>query len=79
PVLVARYSPTGENEFVNQAWRTYTGRSQEMFEDRGILNAHPDDRARIDRAWRHHVETGEAFETEQRLLRSDGEYYWYSL
>ena len=79
PVLVARYSPSGENEFVNQTWRTYTGRSQEMFEDRGILNAHPDDRARIDRAWRHHVETGEAFETEQRLLRSDGEYYWYSL
>lgn len=79
PVLVARYSPSGENEFVNQTWRTYTGRSQEMFENRGILNAHPDDRARIDRAWRHHVETGEAFETEQRLLRSDGEYYWYSL
>ena len=79
PVLVARYSPSGENEFVNQTWRTYTGRSQEMFEDRGILNAHPDDRARIDRAWRHHVETVEAFETEQRLLRSDGEYYWYSL
>ncbi|MGL4261230.1 MAG: PAS domain-containing protein, partial [Afipia sp.] len=79
PALAARYGPNGEIEFVNQAWRTYTGLSQEIWKDRGSLIVHPDDRVRIDRVWRHHVETGEAFETEQRLLRSDGEYRWHFL
>lgn len=79
PALAARYGPNGEIEFVNQAWRTYTGLSQEIWNDRGSLIVHPDDRVRIDRVWRHHVETGEAFETEQRLLRSDGEYRWHFL
>lgn len=79
PVLAARHGPNGEIEFVNQTWRTYTGLSQEICKDRGSLIVHPDDRIRIDRAWQHHVETGEAFETEQRLLRFDGEYCWHSL
>lgn len=78
PALAARHGPNGEIEFVNQTWRTYTGLSQEIWKDRSLI-VHPDDRVRIDRAWEHHVETGEAFETEQRLLRSDGEYCWHLL
>ena len=78
PALAARHGPNGEIEFVNQTWRTYTGLSQEIWKDRSLI-VHPDDRVRINRAWEHHVETGEAFETEQRLLRSDGEYYWHLL
>jgi PAS domain S-box-containing protein len=79
PALAARHGAHGEIEFVNQTWRTYTGLSQEIWKDRGSLIVHPDDRARIDQAWRDHLETGEPFETEQRLLRADGEYRWHFL
>lgn len=79
PALAARHGPNGDIEFVNQTSRTYTGLSQEIWKDRGRLIVHPDDWVRIDRAWQHHMETGEAFETEQRLLRSDGKYCWHLL
>lgn len=44
----------------------------------GWLEAvHPDDRAAALERWRQAVHSGEAFESEFRLRRADGEYRWY--
>jgi PAS domain S-box-containing protein len=72
PALVARYRRDGSPEFVNQTWRTYTGRSQDS--SRGAV--HPDDLPKLDAAWRAHLATGKPFEIEHRLRRADGEYRW---
>src|SRR6202008_1021267 len=72
PALVVRYRGDGSPEFVNQTWRTYTGRSQDS--SRGAV--HPDDLPKLDAAWRAHLATGKPFEIEHRLRRADGEYRW---
>jgi PAS domain S-box-containing protein len=73
PALVARYRHDGSPEYVNQPWRTYTGRSQ----DSSRRAVHPDDLPKLDAAWRAHVATGEPFDIEHRLRRADGEYRWF--
>jgi PAS domain S-box-containing protein len=77
PALAARHRPDGVIDFVNQTWRSYTGLSQASWKDRGSVVTHPDDLSRVEQAWLAHLETGEPFETEQRLRRADGEYRWH--
>jgi PAS domain S-box-containing protein len=78
PLLVARYGPDGFMEFRNQAWRDYTGLSQDNVEGRRWGSAlHPDDLQMIEREWRAHLATGEPFAVEQRLRRADGAYRWH--
>jgi PAS domain S-box-containing protein len=78
PVLVARYASDGFMEFRNQAWRDYTGLSQDNAEGRRWGSAlHPDDLEMIEREWQSHLATGEPFEVEQRLRRADGKYRWH--
>ena len=73
PALVVRYRRDGSPEYVNQTWRTYTGRPQDP--SRGAV--HPDDLPKLDAAWRAHLATGKPFEIEHRLRRADGEYRWF--
>lgn len=78
PVLAARYRADGLMDFRNKVWRDYTGLSQDNVEGHRWGSAlHPDDQAMVEREWRAHIATGEAFEIEQRLRRADGEYRWY--
>ncbi len=78
PVLAARYRADGSMDFRNRAWREYTGLSQDNIEGiRWGSALHPDDQAMVEREWRVHIATGEAFEIEQRLRRADGAYRWY--
>jgi PAS domain S-box-containing protein len=79
PALAARHRADGIIDFVNQTWRSFTGLSQENWKDRGSIITHPDDRPQVDQAWLEHLKTGEPFETEQRLLRADGEYRWHCI
>ncbi|MEI9924151.1 MAG: PAS domain-containing protein [Bradyrhizobium sp.] len=80
PALAARYRDDGSMDFRNKAWRDYTGLSQDNVEGvRWGSALHPDDQAMVEREWRAHIATGEAFEIEQRLLRTDGEYRWHSI
>jgi PAS domain S-box-containing protein len=78
PALAAHHGADGEIEFVNQNWRNYTGLTQDVWKDRGSLT-HPDDRSRVEQAWRAALTAGEPFETEQRLRKHDGEYRWHVL
>lgn len=79
PALAARHRADGEIEFVNQMWRNYTGLSEDFWNNRQNTIIHPEDRERGKNAWLKHLKTGEAFETEQRLRRADGEYRWHFL
>ena len=80
PALVVRRGADGKIDYVNQTWCTFTGLSQgqppEIYEAAAM---HPGDRPRVDPPWREHLSKGEAFETEYRLQRADGEYRWLSV
>jgi PAS domain S-box-containing protein len=80
PALVVRRGADGQIEYVNQAWRTFTGLSRgeppEIYEAAAM---HPDDRLHVDPPWLSHFRKGELFETEYRLRRADGEYRWLSV
>jgi PAS domain S-box-containing protein len=78
PAIVGRYRRDGSPEFLNQTWRTYTGLSQDSFHgQRWAVAIHPDDRSKVEAAWRAHLPTGQPFEMEQRVRRADGEYRWF--
>lgn len=80
PALVVRRGVDGKIEYVNQAWRTFTGLSSgETPETYEAAAMHPDDRLHVDPPWLAHFKRGELFEAEYRLLRADGEYRWLNV
>ncbi|BCM90333.1 oxygen sensor histidine kinase NreB [Abditibacteriota bacterium] len=75
-VLVV-WSTTLEGEFFERetGWREFTGQSSEAARGFGWLaQVHPDDLVQLYSVWRHAAKTEQAFETEYRLKRFDGEY-----
>jgi PAS domain S-box-containing protein len=72
PAHVWRTGPDGENDFVNQARIAFGG---------GDLTwhnfVHPDDAVVHRHLWAQARETGQPFEQEMRLLRTDGVYRWF--
>jgi PAS domain S-box-containing protein len=74
PAIVSRYRSDGSLDFVNQFFRTYTGRMLTSAQGEPVLATHPDDVPRMQAAWRAHLSTGQAFEMEQRIRGADGEY-----
>ncbi len=80
PGLVAVWNPEGETELVNERVLTYFGKSlEELQRWQGSETIHPDDLPRVTAAWKHAIRTGEPFESEHRLRRSDGVYRWFQL
>lgn len=78
PTLVASYLPDGSRDFVNQAWQTFTGISQDEARGRSwSITVHPDDMAVGDSAWHASLATGQPLHMEQRFRRVDGEYRWH--
>ena len=80
PIPVASYSADARRDFVNAAWKQYTGLSDEAA--RGTewsVVAHPDDIAGGDKMWRDALATGEPWHTEERVRRADGQYRWFAI
>jgi PAS domain S-box-containing protein len=80
PIPVASYSPEARRDFVNAAWKEYTGLSDEAA--RGTqwsIVAHPDDTAGGEKMWRDALATGEPWHTEERVRRADGQYRWFAI
>jgi len=77
PVMVWTTRADGSSDYFNQRWLAYTGRdiSQEV-EFGWLESVHPDDRDAAGAAWRKAYESGEAYQTEYRLRRADGDYRW---
>jgi PAS domain S-box-containing protein len=80
PILVVRYSTDARRDFVNAAWKQYTGLSDEaaLGTDWSIV-AHPDDFATGEKMWRDTLAKGEPVHTEVRFRRADGQYRWFAV
>jgi PAS domain S-box-containing protein len=80
PILMVGYSTDATRDFVNAAWKQYTGLSDEaaLGTDWSIV-AHPDDFATGEKMWRDTLAKGEEVHTEVRLRRADGQYCWFAV
>jgi PAS domain S-box-containing protein len=80
PIPVASYSADARRDFVNAAWKKYTGLSDEAARgtDWSVV-AHPDHIATGEKMWHDALAAGEPWHTEERVRRADGQYRWFSI
>jgi formate hydrogenlyase transcriptional activator len=75
---VAANTPDGDVELVNQRVLDYFGKTLEELKSWRTSDAvHPDDRSRVIAAWKTSIETGQPYEADYRVRRSDGVYRWF--
>ena len=78
PAMAWIAGPDGTVQFRNQRWVEYTGLSQlGKAEEAGTIAVHPEDRDRVVRRMGASFSSGEPFEEEMRIRRTDGEYRWF--
>lgn len=78
PQIVWTAPCSGELDYINTRGGQYAGVSVELGFGRGWLDfLHPDDRARAWETWQRSLFSGDVFECEYRLHRSDGSYRWH--
>src|ERR1700752_1010362 len=71
PVLVSSYGPDARREFVNSAWKRFTGLSEkDALGTEWFSTVHPDDMAEGEIRWREALAKGTALHMEQRFLRA---------
>jgi PAS domain S-box-containing protein len=80
PGLVWCAAPDGELNYLNRRILDYTGSSPEAWAQLGWANfLHSDDAEPTVRAWSRAVATGQSYENQFRLRRSDGVYRWFNV
>lgn len=78
PQMVWATTPEGEVEYFNQRWYAYTGQTVADIAGSGWSDAlHPDDRHHTLRCWQTSLGSGQPYEVEYRMRRTDGEYRWF--
>src|SRR6267143_577164 len=78
PALIHTALPDGSLDFFNRRWLEYVGLSLEEIQGwKWTASIHPEDVEQFVEKWRASVESGEPFEAESRVRRSDGEYRWF--
>jgi PAS domain S-box-containing protein len=78
PQIVWVATSEGNPVYFNQRWYDYTGLSWESSKGSWwTAPVHPDDRARFLAEWQEATQSGQAFQTELRLLSSNGQYRWF--
>ncbi|HEX4713409.1 MAG TPA: PAS domain S-box protein, partial [Ktedonobacteraceae bacterium] len=79
PQLVWTARPDGYIDSLNQRWREYTGLSTEQAQGDGWMQSlHPEDWQRVRAVWQRAIQTGELYETEERLRQhTTGKYRWF--
>ena len=76
--LVAIITPEGGVEYLNNQALEYFGRTLEELKGWATSDAvHPDDLPQAVEAWTHSVATGDPYDVDHRLLRTDGVYRWF--
>jgi len=77
PALLHSALPNGDIDFFNQRMLDYLGAPlEELCGWRWTNFIHPEDVEQIVSKWRWSLDTGEAFESEARVRRADGEFCW---
>jgi len=80
PIPMASYGADHRRDFVNAAWKEYTGLSDETaLGTVWSAVAHPDHIAPGEKMWRDALATGKPWHTEERVRRADGEYHWFAI
>ena len=80
PGLVWCAAPDGELNYLNRRILDYTGTSPDTFAQLGWTSfLHPDDIEPTVSAWSRAVATGQPYDTQCRLRRSDGIYRWFQV
>lgn len=77
PQMVWSTLPDGYHDYYNARWYEFTGMpegSTDGEEWNGMF--HPDDQERAWDKWRYSLKTGDPYQIEYRLRRSDGTYRW---
>ena len=78
PAMAWIAGPDGAVQFRNRRWVEYTGLSQlGKAEEAGRIAVHPEDLDRTARRMNASFASGEPFEDEMRIRRTDGEYRWF--
>jgi PAS domain S-box-containing protein len=78
PAMTWVTGPDGAVQFRNRRWVEYTGLPElGKAEGVGTIAVHPEDRDRIVRRMGASFASGEPFEEEMRIRRTDGEYRWF--
>ncbi len=68
----------GPCDYLSKQWVAYTGvPEEEQLGYRWLEQLHPEDKDRIVSEWMEKVKTGESFDVEFRIRRSDGVYHWF--
>jgi PAS domain S-box-containing protein len=76
--LVAIMARNGQVEYVNSQTLQYFGRTLEELKGWCTSDAvHPDDLPQVVAAWTYSIDTGDAFDVDQRLRGADGAYRWF--
>jgi PAS domain S-box-containing protein len=76
PVVLVISDPVGNTTFTNQAWRDFSGSSDDSAERWKSL-IHPDDLPRVSGERDRARATGEPYEFEFRIRRKDGAWRWW--
>lgn len=77
PIVVWSASPDGEVNFINQALAEYCGKDSDWLVSHWLEMLHAQDRERVIQQWQHCVSSGDPYNTEFRIRRYDGAYFWY--
>ncbi|TCR92919.1 PAS domain-containing protein [Rhizobium sp. BK376] len=78
--LVAIFTPLGEVEAVNNQFVKYSGLTLEEFKQWATSDfVHPDDLPQVIRDFTKAIGTGEPYDFEARMRRSDGVYRWFQV
>jgi PAS domain S-box-containing protein len=78
PAMALILGPDGTVQFRNRRWVEYSGVLQLGNAERFMKTAvHPEDLDRIVRRWSASLASGEPYEDEMRIRRTDGEYQWF--
>jgi PAS domain S-box-containing protein len=78
PAHVWSASPDGNVDFINERLREFTGLPQDDILGGNWQSVlHPDDRERFVIAWRAALKAGQSMESEVRVRRADGQYWWF--
>jgi PAS domain S-box-containing protein len=78
PTLLWTTDADGHCTYVSSRYEQYTGKpAEELIGDGWTRMLHPQDHARIARAWAAAVAKGEPYDVEYRLRHFDGAYRWF--
>ena len=78
PVPIVMLTKTGDVDMVNRHLLEYFGTTIEEIKQWGTNDLiHPDDLSRLKELFTRSIESGTAYESDERLRRSDGVYRWF--